>query len=156
MKLLKNKTFKQILFSLLAACAVTIVIAVIGALNTIDTWVQDAWFQQPKALDGQIILIGIDDKSIEELMAVCLIFSLVDMCFAPIRECITSERPYEVRMTSRYISKVVTVFGHNLYRVRVKLVLWFRHQGALHATDITSDSFTVIDTSNLQDAKIVV
>ncbi len=67
MKLLRNKTFKQIVFSILAAGVVTLLIAVIGVLNTIDSWVQDAWYQQPKALDGEIILIGIDDKSIEEL-----------------------------------------------------------------------------------------
>ena len=59
MKLIKNQTFKQIVFSLLAASCVTLIIAVIGVLKTIDSWVQDAWFQEPKALDGQIILIGI-------------------------------------------------------------------------------------------------
>lgn len=67
MKPFKNKTLNKIFYSLLAAAAVTLVIAVWGVLGRIDLWVQDAWFQSPRALDGQIIVIGIDDKSLEEL-----------------------------------------------------------------------------------------
>ena len=67
MNLFKNKTLNQILISLLASLAVTLLIAAAGVLDRLDLWVQDAWFQQPKALDGEIIVIGIDEASLEQI-----------------------------------------------------------------------------------------
>ncbi|MBQ9862395.1 MAG: hypothetical protein IJM28_00640, partial [Lachnospiraceae bacterium] len=58
-KLTNNKTFKQITYSLLAAAVVTITIAVAGVLNRVDNIAQDAFYQSPKALDGDIVVIGI-------------------------------------------------------------------------------------------------
>ena len=67
MNLCKNKTVKQIICSFLAAALVTLIIAVAGVLNRVDSMAQDAWYQSPKALDGSIIVIGIDNKSLDEL-----------------------------------------------------------------------------------------
>ena len=67
MNLFKNKTVKQIICSFLAAALVTLIIAVAGVLNRVDSMAQDAWYQNPKALDGSIIVIGIDNKSLDEL-----------------------------------------------------------------------------------------
>ncbi len=67
MILLKNKTLKQLLYSLLAALVVTCLIAGAGVLKSLDTRALDAWYQGPKALDGEIILIEIDDRAIDEL-----------------------------------------------------------------------------------------
>ena len=66
-KLTNNKTFKQITYSLLAAAVVTITIAVAGVLNRVDNIAQDAFYQSPKALDGDIVVIGIDNKSLDDL-----------------------------------------------------------------------------------------
>ncbi|MCR5739889.1 MAG: adenylate/guanylate cyclase domain-containing protein [Lachnospiraceae bacterium] len=62
-KLLSN----PIIISILASLAVTLIIAAGGVLDTADTWLSDVWYQSPKALDGEIIVIGIDDKSIDEI-----------------------------------------------------------------------------------------
>ncbi|MBR7090768.1 MAG: adenylate/guanylate cyclase domain-containing protein [Lachnospiraceae bacterium] len=56
-----------IIISILASLAVTLLIAAGGVLDRVDLWAQDSWFQSDKALDGEIIVIGIDDKSLEEL-----------------------------------------------------------------------------------------
>ena len=57
---------KQLLYSLLAAVIVTAVVAV-GLLDWIDAWVADTWYQSPSALDGEVVIIGIDDKALEEI-----------------------------------------------------------------------------------------
>ncbi len=62
-KILSN----SIIISLLASLLVTLIIAAGGVLDNADTWVADTWYQSPRALDGEIIVIGIDDKSIEEI-----------------------------------------------------------------------------------------
>lgn len=67
MTIMKNKTLKQLLYSLLAALVVTCLIAGAGVLKSLDTRALDAWYQGPKALDGEIILIEIDDRAIDEL-----------------------------------------------------------------------------------------
>ena len=66
-KLTTNKTLKQITFSLIAAAMVTIIIAVAGVLNRVDNMAQDAFYQSPQALDSTIVVIGIDNDSLEEL-----------------------------------------------------------------------------------------
>ena len=62
-RLLKN----PIIISLLASAVVTLIIAGTGVLNRPDTIVSDAWYQSPKALDGEIIVIGIDDRALNEI-----------------------------------------------------------------------------------------
>lgn len=62
-KLLNN----SIIISLIASALVTLIIAGAGVLKRPDTIVSDAWYQSPRALDGQIIVIGIDDKALEEI-----------------------------------------------------------------------------------------
>ena len=36
-------------------------------LNRVDKWVQDVVFQKPQAISGDVVIIGIDDESLEEL-----------------------------------------------------------------------------------------
>ncbi len=67
MKILKSKKLMQVLTSLLAAVLVTLIIGIAGAANRLDNWVVDSWYQSPKALDGEIIVIGIDEKTIAEI-----------------------------------------------------------------------------------------
>ena len=62
-KLLKN----PLIISLLASAVVTLIIAGTGVLNRPDTIISDAWYQSPKALDGEIIVIGIDDRALNEI-----------------------------------------------------------------------------------------
>ncbi len=38
-----------------------------NVLNRLDKWMQDAAFQRPQALSGDVVIIGIDDASLEEL-----------------------------------------------------------------------------------------
>ena len=56
-----------IVISLLASLLLTLLVAAGGVLDRVDLWAQDSWFQSAKALDGEIIVIGIDDKSLEDL-----------------------------------------------------------------------------------------
>ncbi len=64
---MKSKNLKQLLYALLAALIVTLLIAGAGILRQPDTWVSDTFFQQPQALDGEIIVIGIDDKTLDAI-----------------------------------------------------------------------------------------
>ncbi len=64
---MKKLFSNPIIISLLASLAVTLIIAAGGVLDNADTWMEDTWYQSSRALDGEIIVIGIDDKSIEEL-----------------------------------------------------------------------------------------
>ena len=54
------------LFGLAAVLAVTAIIAA-GTLNRVDKWVQDALFQQRGVPSKDIVLIGIDEETLEEL-----------------------------------------------------------------------------------------
>ena len=36
-------------------------------LNRADKWIQDAFYQRPRAISGDVVIIGIDDESIEQL-----------------------------------------------------------------------------------------
>ncbi|MBQ8667735.1 MAG: adenylate/guanylate cyclase domain-containing protein [Lachnospiraceae bacterium] len=63
----KYKQYKSLLLSLLAVALVTLIISAFGGVQRMDRWLQDALFQSPKALDGTIIVIGIDDRALEEI-----------------------------------------------------------------------------------------
>ena len=57
---------KQILFSLAAALLVTAIIA-LGVLNRVDKWTQDSLFQHPGMTSTDIVIIGIDDDTLDML-----------------------------------------------------------------------------------------
>ena len=63
----EHKNIFWVLVSIAAAGLVTLLIGTLGVLNKPDRWMQDALFQSPKALDGNIIVIGIDDQALEEI-----------------------------------------------------------------------------------------
>lgn len=63
-----KKTYQKALIVLAIAFVYTMV-AYLGAFNRIDKWIQDYVFQQPKAVTGNVVVIGIDDDSLEELGA---------------------------------------------------------------------------------------
>ena len=67
MNAIKKLMSNTIITSLLASAVLTLLIAGTGILNRPDTIVSDAWYQSPKALDGEIIVIGIDDKALNEI-----------------------------------------------------------------------------------------
>ena len=61
---------KKIRAELIAAAALILTVLLIGffgLINRPDSWVADALYQEPRALDGSIIVIGIDDKALEEI-----------------------------------------------------------------------------------------
>ncbi len=62
----KNKTAAALIYALAGAAAVTLVIGVWGLLDRLDGLAQDALYQQPMALSGEIIMIGIDDRALEQ------------------------------------------------------------------------------------------
>ncbi len=57
---------KNILISLVAAALVTAIVA-LGALQRVDRWVQDWMFQQRGMPSESIVLIGIDETTLDEL-----------------------------------------------------------------------------------------
>lgn len=65
---MKNKPFprKRLVFSLLAAALLT-ALMLSGLLSSVSYTLSDALYQQPQALDGNVLLIGIDDRAIDEL-----------------------------------------------------------------------------------------
>jgi len=67
MKIFQNERSRTLIISLLSSLVLTLLIAAGGVLDKVDLWAQDSWFQSDKALDGEIIVIGIDDASLDEL-----------------------------------------------------------------------------------------
>ncbi len=57
---------RQLLIALAAAVLLTVIIAS-GALQRFDKWTQDALFQHAGSPSGDIVIIGIDEKALEEL-----------------------------------------------------------------------------------------
>lgn len=62
----QTDNLRAVLFALAAAAVVTLMIGVLGVSDRLDLMVQDRLYQHPKALDGSIILIGIDDRALDE------------------------------------------------------------------------------------------
>ncbi len=56
----------QLLIALTMAAVLTLIIAS-GALQRFDKWTQDALLQRPGAPSGDIVIIGVDEKALEEL-----------------------------------------------------------------------------------------
>ncbi|WP_051688627.1 adenylate/guanylate cyclase domain-containing protein [Butyrivibrio sp. AE2032] len=63
-----KKTYQKALIILAIALVYTLT-AYLGLYNRIDKWIQDSVFQQPQAVSGNVIVIGIDDDSLERLGA---------------------------------------------------------------------------------------
>ncbi len=63
-----KKTYQKALIILAIALVYTLT-AYLGLYNRIDKWIQDSVFQQPQAVSGDVIVIGIDDDSLERLGA---------------------------------------------------------------------------------------
>ncbi len=57
---------KQVLCALAAAALLTAA-AVSGVLDRADQTVSDAWYQKPSASNGDIVLVGIDQKALEDI-----------------------------------------------------------------------------------------
>jgi len=57
---------RRVIYSLTGALAVTILCGA-GLFKRPDMWVQDALFQTPQAVPGDIVVIGIDETDIQEL-----------------------------------------------------------------------------------------
>jgi serine phosphatase RsbU (regulator of sigma subunit) len=60
------KNIRKILIALVAAMVVTAVLAT-GVLNRVDKWVQDLLYQQGGVPSNEIVLIGLDEETLEEL-----------------------------------------------------------------------------------------
>lgn len=65
-ELLQNKKSRQLLIALVSALAVALVCGA-GALNRPDKWLQDTLYEHPEAVSGDVVVIGIDEKALEEL-----------------------------------------------------------------------------------------
>ena len=60
------KLNKNLLYSLAASALITVIIAA-GILKRPDRWLQDMLFQHPGVASRDIVIIGIDEASFEEL-----------------------------------------------------------------------------------------
>lgn len=56
-----NEKNRNLIFALVCALAVTFLCGA-GVFRRLDTWMQDALFQKPCAVPGDIVIIGIDEK----------------------------------------------------------------------------------------------
>lgn len=65
---MKKKTTKTLCFILVVSALFSIT-AYFGLYNRLDKWIQDSILLQPKALTGNVVVIGIDDDSIERIGA---------------------------------------------------------------------------------------
>ena len=65
--MLKDKKIRTLAACVLAVALTVLLIGVWGLIDRPDRWVEDALYQSPRALDGSIIVIGIDDKALEEI-----------------------------------------------------------------------------------------
>ena len=63
---MKQKTLKKALVCLVCGGVFTLA-ALLGAFYHPDQMLSDALYQSPKALDGNIFVIGIDDRAMEDI-----------------------------------------------------------------------------------------
>ncbi len=62
-----NRKIRPVIISVLAAMLTTLAVGVLDVAGRLDRWAEDAIYQKPRSLDGKIIVIGIDDKALEEI-----------------------------------------------------------------------------------------
>ena len=63
---MKKRNIHTILYSFAFALVFTILVR-LGALNWPDQWLQDYLYQKPQYMNGEVLLFGIDEKSLQEL-----------------------------------------------------------------------------------------
>ena len=63
---MNNKKIRQLILDLLVAAALTAV-AALGVLRAPDGFVSDAFYQRTGVTDGQIVVLGMDQRAVEEL-----------------------------------------------------------------------------------------
>lgn len=61
-----REKFRTLAWGAAAACILTL-LAGLGLLDRADQTASDAWYQQRSALDGEIILVGIDQRALDEI-----------------------------------------------------------------------------------------
>jgi adenylate cyclase len=62
----KQKKTLQILLCVAASAAIALV-AYLGIFRRLDRWLEDSLFQKPGAISGDVVVIGIDERAMEEL-----------------------------------------------------------------------------------------
>lgn len=60
-----KKMIRAICISFAVALTFTVLVGA-GILYRLDRWVEDAWYQEPRALSGNIVVVGIDEKALEQ------------------------------------------------------------------------------------------
>ncbi|MCR4584793.1 MAG: adenylate/guanylate cyclase domain-containing protein [Lachnospiraceae bacterium] len=63
---MKKRLIWTTVYSLAAALLLTLLVY-LGVLRRLDQWVQDALYQKPRYMSGEVILFGIDEKSLSRL-----------------------------------------------------------------------------------------
>ncbi len=63
---MKGKKTKKILICA-AGALIIMILALAGLADRLDQWIQDTVYQRAKSLDGQIVVIGIDDEALNRL-----------------------------------------------------------------------------------------
>ena len=63
---MKKRFTKTIIYSLILAFVFTLLVRM-GTLRWLDQWVQDALYQKPRYMSGEVLLFGIDDKTLSEV-----------------------------------------------------------------------------------------
>lgn len=66
-RILKHRLYGPLIISVLSAALVSLLVGAADIARRPDRWVEDALYQQPKALDGKIVVVGIDDRALEEI-----------------------------------------------------------------------------------------
>lgn len=66
-KIFKHKLYGPLIISVLSAAFIALLVGVFDIASRPDRWMEDALYQHPHVLDGNIIVIGIDDRSLEEI-----------------------------------------------------------------------------------------
>jgi adenylate cyclase len=62
----KKISYRKVLFILIMSFLYTVT-AYLGLFNRIDKWIQDDILLHPQVLTGDVVVIGIDDNSLERL-----------------------------------------------------------------------------------------
>ena len=63
---MKRKALKKLLIALLCAAAFSVA-ALLGVFYQADQMLSDSLYQQPKALEGKIFVVGIDERAMEDI-----------------------------------------------------------------------------------------
>ncbi|MBR2530288.1 MAG: CHASE2 domain-containing protein, partial [Lachnospiraceae bacterium] len=66
-RIFKHRIYGPVIISVVSAAFITLLIGVLDVARRPDRWVEDALYQHPHALDGKILVIGIDDRALEEI-----------------------------------------------------------------------------------------